>query len=68
MLESKECEALQQDATQGLLTPVSYENAVLLDYDRLKPLALVVLAGIRLDILELSLLVVFCTSLPGSKL
>ena len=45
MLSREECQSLIDAAADGQLTPISYQNAVLLNYDRLKPLALVILAG-----------------------
>ena len=45
MLESSHCRALINDAADGRLMPICYDNSVLLNYDRLRPLGLVILAG-----------------------
>lgn len=46
MLNSAECQALIRNAMEGRLTAIRYENAVLLNYEKLKPLTLVVLGGV----------------------
>jgi hypothetical protein len=53
VLNQKECTALIAAAEKGVLQPVSYNDAVLFDNQRLLPLLLVVLGGCIPDLIHL---------------